>query len=326
MRNNREKYIFKEIKYNNIKDGNLLKYIALGFFDGVHIGHQALLKWCAEEAKLAGAISTVVLLDEHPEKVINRLNNYSLLTTLTEKIEKIRKLGIQQIIIFNFDEYFSKINAEYFIIEILLKKFNMGAVFAGYDYRFGFQKKGDIQLIKELAINYNFKSYVMHPKTIIDNQKISTTAIKEYIKKGDIAKANELLGYPYQVTGEVIHGDNRGNSVLSFPTANLKIEPGKLLPNNGVYIGFTHYKGRKYNSLINVGFKPTFKSEKENISVEVYIFNFGNDIYNKQIAISFIKRIRDERRFSDSSDLISQIKQDKLIADKYFNEHKQLNY
>ncbi|HAJ33792.1 MAG TPA: bifunctional riboflavin kinase/FMN adenylyltransferase [Candidatus Atribacteria bacterium] len=322
MKSREINYTYKEIKYSNTDDKSLLKYIALGFFDGIHRGHQALLKWCVEESKIAGAISTAVLFDEHPGKVINKINNYSLLSTLTEKIDKIREIGIQQIIVFNFDEYFSKIIAEDFLIEILLKKFNMGAVFAGYDYRFGFQKKGDIALIKQLGEFYNFKSFVMNPKTIKNGQKISTTAIKEYLKKGDIIKANKFLGYPYQIVGNVLHGDKRGNSVLSFPTANLEIEAGKLLPKNGVYLGFTYYKGQKYNSLINIGFKPTFNNENDKISVEVYIFDFAENIYNKRINISFIRRIRDEKRFTDHRDLVLQIKNDKIVADKYFKEHK----
>jgi len=322
MKSRRVNYNYKQIKYKNSDDKSLLKYIALGFFDGIHLGHQALLKWCVKEAKIAGAISTVVLFDEHPEKVINKIDNYSLLTTLSEKIDRIGEIGIQQIIVFNFDDDFSKIKAEDFIIEILLKKFNMGAVFTGYDYRFGFKKKGDITLLKQLGEFYNFKSYVMNPITIKNGQKISTTAIKEYFKKGNIRKANKLLGYNYQINGNVIHGDNRGDSVLSFPTANLEIEAGKLLPKNGVYLGFTYYEGQKYNSLINIGFKPTFKNENDNISVEVYIFDFTENIYNKRITISFIMRIRDEKRFAYHRDLVSQIKEDKIAADKYFKEYK----
>jgi riboflavin kinase/FMN adenylyltransferase len=320
--NKKNNYEYKQINYFNIYNKDMKKYIALGFFDGIHLGHQALLNWCVKKAKAAGAISTVILFDQHPEKVINKLNNYSLLTTLAEQIEKIRKKGIQKIIIFKFDENFSKIKAEEFIIEVLLKKFKMGAVFTGHDYHFGYQKKGDIALLKKLGEIYNFESYVMNSITMNSNQKISSTVIKDYLKNGDIEKANKLLGYHYQMRGKVIHGDNRGNSVLSFPTANLEIEPEKLLPKNGVYLGFTHYKGRKYNSLINIGFKPTFKLEKWNISVEVYIFNFRNDIYNKKVIISFIKRIRDEKKYNNARDLISQIKQDKLIADNYFNEHE----
>jgi riboflavin kinase / FMN adenylyltransferase len=322
MKNKWKYYTYKQIRYSNKDDKTFLKYIALGFFDGIHLGHQALLKWCVEESKNAGSISTVVLFDEHPKKVINKINNYSILTTLTEKIDKIKEIGIQQIIIFKFDKNFSQIMAEDFLIEILLKKFNMGAVFAGYDYHFGFQKKGDIELIKKLGEFYNFKSYIMNPKTIKGWGKISTTTIKECLKNGDIRRANKLLGYYYKIGGNVIHGDNRGNSVLSFPTANLKIEAGKLLPKNGVYLGITYYDGQKYKCLINIGLKPTFKKEKDRISVEVYLFDFAEDIYNKRINISFIKRIRDEKRFNDYSDLVSQIRKDKIVADKYFKEHK----
>jgi len=321
MKTIKNNHTYKKIKYG-IDNDDLKNYIALGFFDGIHLGHQALLKWCIKEAKLANATSTAILFDEHPEKVIKNYNNFHLLTTLKERIRRIRELGLQQIIIINFNDQFQKITAENFIIEILLKKFNMNAVFVGYNYSFGFQKKGDIKLIKELSNYYHFKSFIMKPETINEKQKISTTIIKENLIKGNIEKANKLLGYPYELNGEVVHGDKRGSTVLSFPTANLHLAKEKLIPKNGVYIAFVYSGGKKYNGLVNIGFKPTFRKKKDDTSVEIYIFNFCNDIYNKKISISLLKRIRDEKRFTDAGDLATQIKKDKIIAEKYFREYK----
>lgn len=321
MKTVKDNHTYKKIKYG-IDNDNLKNYIALGFFDGVHLGHQALLKWCVKEAELANAASTAILFDQHPEKIIKNYNNFYLLTTLKERVWRIRQLGLQQIIIINFNDKFQKITAENFIIEILLKKFNMGAVFVGYNYSFGFQKKGDIKLIKELSNYYNYKSYIMKPETIDEKQKISTTIIKENLIKGNIEKANKLLGYPYELTGKVIHGDNRGSTVLSFPTANLALAKEKLLPKNGVYIAFAYSGGKKYNSLVNIGYKPTFRKKKDGTSVEIYIFDFCDDIYNKKISISLLKRIRDEKRFKDARDLATQIKKDKIIAENFFREYK----
>jgi len=321
MKTIQDNHTYKKIKYG-IDHDNLKNYIALGFFDGIHLGHQALLKCCVKEARLANATSTAILFDEHPEKVIKNYNHFYLLTTLEERIRRIRQLGLQQIIIINFNENFQKITAENFIIKILLKKFNMRAVFVGYNYSFGFQKKGDIKLIKELSNHYNFKSYIMKPETIDEKQKISTTIIKENLIKGNIEKANKLLGYPYELNGEVIHGDNRGSTVLSFPTANLALAKEKMLPKNGVYIAFAYSEGKKYNGLVNVGFRPTFRKKKDDTSVEIYIFDFCDDIYNKKISISLLKRIRDEKRFTHARDLAAQIKKDKIIAENFFKEYK----
>ncbi len=321
MKTIKENHNYKKINFG-VDNNNLKNYIALGFFDGVHLGHQALLKWCVKEANLANATSTAILFDEHPEKVIKNYNNFYLLTTLEERIRRIRQLGIQQIIIINFNDKFQKITAEDFIIKILLKKFNMSAVFVGYNYNFGFQKKGDTKLIKELSNYYNFNSYIMEPETIDKKQKISTTIIKEHLIKGNIEKANKLLGYPYELNGEVIHGEKRGSTVLSFPTANLKLAKEKLIPKNGVYIAFAYSEGKKCNSLVNIGFRPTFRKTKDDTSVEIYIFDFCDDIYNKKIFISLLKRIRDEKNFTDASDLAAQIKKDKIIAEKFFREHE----
>ena len=316
----KSRYNHKKV-YQNINEKNLFTYIALGFFDGVHLGHQALLKLCVEKAEEAHALSTVILFDPHPEKVIHRLNYFPLLTPLKERIKQIKKVGIQQIIIINFTYEFQKINAENFITQILIKKFNMGAVFVGYNYHFGFQKKGDTVLIERLSLHYNFKSYIMDPTLLNGKKKISSTIIKEQFKKGNIEKANQMLGYHYQLTGKVIHGDKRGNAILSYPTANLAVPREKLLPKNGVYIAFVSFEGKRYRGLANIGYKPTFGQKQKEISVEIYIFDFSNDIYNKRISISLLKKIRDEKIFANAGDLVLQIKKDKIFADIFFREY-----
>ncbi len=310
-----------KIVYQNSNRKNLLAYIALGFFDGVHLGHQALLKLCVEKAEAAHAISTVILFNPHPDKVIYRLHSFYLLTPLKEKIERMKQLGIQQVIIIDFTDEFQKITAENFITQVLIEKFNMEAVFVGYNYHFGFQKRGDSNLIKRLSRDYHFKSYIMDPKLLNGKQKISSTIIKELLKKGDVEKANQLLGYHYQLTGKVIHGEKRGNAVLSFPTANVDITQEKLLPGNGVYIAFAHIKGKRYHGLVNIGHNPTFGQKLNRVSVEIYIFDFNDDIYNRKISISLLKKIRDEKIFDDTGDLILQIKKDKIIADVFFQEY-----
>lgn len=302
----------------------LNSYIALGFFDGVHLGHQSLLKLCLEKAKKDNAISTVVLLDPHPEVVIYKKNNFTLLSTLPERIEQIKNIGIERIIILKFSEELKNIDGEYFVKEILLNKFNMSAVFVGYDYHFGHKKNGNVDLIKILSEKYNFDYYVLGPINIDNNQIISSTIIKELIKTGDIEKANQYLGYPYQLNGNVIHGYRRGTNILSYPTANMDVAPEKLLPQNGVYITYIDIKGDRYQGLVNIGVKPTFQNkthDNDNISIEVHIFNFNRNIYNEKISLSLLKKVRDELKFNDHKSLMLQIRRDIIDAEKYFNDH-----
>ncbi len=309
----------QNISKNIVKEKSAT-YISLGFFDGVHLGHQALLNSCLDKAKESHAISTVILFDPHPEKVIRQLKYFPLLTPLPEKIQKIKQVGIQQIIVIDFTDEFQKISPEDFIIEILLKKFNMRAVFVGYNYHFGYQKKGNTNLIKELSCIYQFQSHIISPIKLNGGQKISSTIIKEYILKGEIEKANQLLGYSYQLTGKVIHGEKRGKSVLSLPTANIDIEKEKLLPKRGVYIALANIEGKKYRGLVNVGIKPTFLESQQNTSVEIYMFDFDDNIYGKKMSILLLKRIRDEKKFNNIGDLTRQIEKDKIIANDYFQE------
>ncbi len=322
------------VSYNNLvrddlsNNDNLSTYIALGFFDGVHLGHQALFKLCTDKAKSSNSISAAVLLDPHPETIVNNIDNFSLLTTLEEKIKQIKSCGIERIYVLNFSEELKRINGEDFVKEILLEKFHMSAVFVGYNYHFGYQKKGDINLIKLLSEKYNFKYYILEPIRTDDGQIISSTFIKELLKKGDIEKANQLLGYSYQISGRVIHGDKRGGEILSFNTANVEVTGKKLLPQNGVYIALVEIEGNKLPALANIGVKPTFQDKLSNksntISLEAHIFNFKKDIYYQNVTVSLLKRLRDEKRFTDARKLAQQIRKDKLSADIFFRKQNNI--
>lgn len=313
------KYLYKN---RSLFSEQLLSYVSLGFFDGVHLGHQALLKRCREEAKRDKALSTVILLDPHPEKIVNKNNSFPLLTTLSERVKLIENMGIDQVIALDFTDEFKETNAEDFI-RILINKFHMAAVFVGYDYHFGCQKKGDINLIKLLSEKYKFKYYILNPIKINDKTIISSTIIRQLLTSGDLENANKLLGYFYQIRGKVVYGAGRGSRFLSFPTANLKIPPEKLLPKNGVYIALVEVEEQKYQGLVNIGVKPTFQPKTslklEDASVEVHILNFAKNIYNRIITISLIKKIREEKRFSNTEELSQQINNDKLRALEFFS-------
>ncbi len=296
-------------------------YIALGFFDGVHIGHQALLKSCIEKAKAAQAVSTVLLLEPHPNKIVKELNHFYLLTPLPERIAMIKQLGIQQIILIDFTTEFQLISAEDFITRMLLDQFQMRAVFVGYNYHFGYQKKGDVTMIEKLSRKYHFRYYVIEPIKTDEDVSISSTIIKEQLERGNIIQANQWLGYPYKITGKVIHGDNRGAKILSIPTANIDLPEEKMLPKNGIYVALAEIGNETYQCLVNIGTKPTFQQKLKKAEVEVHIFDFHDNIYLKEISVSLLKRIRDEKKFSRVEDLMMQINQDKLIANAFFQEN-----
>lgn len=302
----------------NMKGEKVLRYIALGFFDGVHLGHQALLKLCVEEAIKDHAISTVILFEPHPEKVIHEIKDFYLLTPIQERIKRIKQAGIQEIIVIDFNKPFQKITAENFMTNVLIEQLNMGAVFVGYNYHFGYQKKGDAHLIKKLSQVHHFKSHILEPVRLNKGQKISSTIIKDYIRSGDIEKANRLLGYYYQLSGKVIHGEKRGKSVLSFPTANIDVHKDKLLPKNGVYVALSVFRGKKYQGLVNIGTKPTFGEKRGKPSIEMYIFDFHNSIYNVPITILLLKKVREEIGFNHFIELKEQIRKDKWVAQKFF--------
>lgn len=314
------------VNNNFFNSENKLSYIALGFFDGVHLGHQSILSLCVDMAKKDNAVSSVILLDPHPKIIANKIDNLYFLTTLEEKVRHIKDLGINKVYVLNFSEKLKKVSGEDFIKKVLLNKFHMGAVFVGYNYHFGYQKKGDINLIKLLAKNYNFKHFILEPVKTDDGTIISSTLIRKLIREGDLEKANRMLGYPYYIGGEVVHGHKRGKNILSFPTANIKFPSEKLLPKNGVYVALVEIDGIKYQGLVNIGFRPTFQNEmisiREEISVEAHIFNYEIDIYKKKIRAFLLKRIRDEQKFVDTTSLTQQIRKDELVAHVFFKNNK----
>ena len=309
--------IIRKYNYTQLNNSTKSNYIALGFFDGIHLGHQALLYRCKQKAKKDQALSSVILFNPHPEKIIHQMKHFFLLTPLKEKIQFIKQTGIDQIILIHFNKIFQKISAENFVGRVLSKHLNMKAVFLGYNYHFGYKKRGDIHLIEQLSNVYHYQYLILNP-VLSNNEHISSTRIKKLLNNGCIEKANQMLGYYYQLSGKVIQGDHRGGPVLSFPTANIQIHPKKLIPHNGIYLAKTRINDHAYQGLVNIGFKPTFYPNQKNKTIEMNIFDFNQDIYGKTIHIELLKKIRNEKKFSSTQQLKSQMMQDKKIAEKLF--------
>ena len=294
------------------------RYIALGVFDGVHLGHQKLIKLTVDKAKKNDGISIVVTFDPHPDKIINPESDISFLTTLEERINLIKDLDVDIFLIIKFDNKMSKMLPENFLSNILANGLQTKELFVGFNYKFGFQGKGNIDFLREYGKLYKLKTNILKPM-VINNAIISSTIIKDYIKSGEIGKAKKLLGHDITISGRVISGKGRGRKLLNFATANIETSWDKILPANGVYLVEIKIDDEKYYGLMNIGFKPTFKETER--TIEVHIINFNKKIYNKKVVVNIFQRIRDEKYFKHPNLLKKQIEEDILIASKIINKN-----
>ncbi len=289
------------------------RYIALGVFDGVHLGHQKLIKLTADNAKKNNGISIVVTFDPHPDKVINPRSNVFLLTTLEERISLVRKLDIDIFLIIGFNKIISKMLPEDFIADILVNSLQTKELFVGFNYKFGFQGKGDTDTLIKYGKLYKIKTNILKP--IVSNSTvISSTIIKDYFSQGKIEKVKKMLGHNITISGKVVSGKGRGRKLLNFATANIEIPPDKAIPVNGVYLVEIKIDNNKYCGLMNIGIKPTFKETER--TMEVHIIDFNRAIYNKEVVVNILQKIRDEKYFSHPNLLKKQIEEDILTAQK----------
>jgi riboflavin kinase/FMN adenylyltransferase len=281
--------------------------VGLGNFDGLHIGHMALINTLIRECRLNGLDSIVYTFNKHPENILRKKLITPLLLTEEKKIALLSEISLDYLYFDEFNENFSRLSPEEFIRDVLIKKLHIKLAVVGYDYRFGYKGQGDIPLLKELGKKYGFRVIVI-PAIKSDNKVVSSTKIREYIKDGELETSYKLLGRNYSITAEVVSGRRIGNTI-GFPTANIHPERFLVLPANGVYITKTMLDGKLYNSMTNVGYNPTFEDVKEK-TVETHILDFNGDIYGKKIEVFFLKKIRDERKFKNVEGLKAQIAKD----------------
>ncbi|MCJ7657182.1 MAG: bifunctional riboflavin kinase/FAD synthetase [Candidatus Atribacteria bacterium] len=294
------------------------RYIALGVFDGVHLGHQKLIKLTSDKAKKNDGISIVVTFDPHPDKIINPESNVFLLTTLEERVNLIGDLDVDVFLIIRFNNMMSKMSPEDFISEILVNSLGVKELFVGFNYKFGFQGNGNTDVLRKYGKLYRFKTNILKP-IVVNNTIISSTIIKEYIKLGEIEKAKKLLGHDITISGRVISGKGRGRKLLNFATANIETQPDKILPVNGVYLVEIKIDNKKYYGLMNIGIKPTFKETER--TIEVHIINFNKKIYRKKVVVNILQKIREEKYFNHPDLLKKQIEDDILTAHKIISKY-----
>ena len=302
------------IKYSkNIILPKKKRYIALGVFDGVHLGHQKLIKLTVDKARKNDGISIVATFDPHPDIIINPEINVFLLTTLEERISLIKDLNVDIFLIIKFTKTISKMSPEDFISKILVDSLQVKELFVGFNYKFGFCGRGNADVLREYSKLYKFKTNILKPISV-RNSIISSTRIKEHIKLGEIEKAIKLLGHEITISGRVISGKGRGRKLLNIATANIETTSDKIIPVNGVYLVGIKIDNNKYYGLMNIGIKPTFKETER--TIEVHIINFNKKIYNQKVVVSILQRIREEKYFSNANLLKKQIENDILIAHK----------
>lgn len=281
--------------------------IALGHFDGVHRGHQQVINKAVSTAKEQGLASAVMTFDPHPKVILGHGEQYThCLTPLPTKIELFEELGVDYVFVVRFDLEFAAITPKAFV-EQLLRELNVVHVAVGFDFRFGAKGAGTPEVLAQLC-----EPNIMVDKVeafMIDDAKVSSTIIRQYLEEGNIEQANHLLGRNFQVEGVVVQGDQRGRTI-GFPTANLRLDAPYLTIRLGVYAIIAHLGDRTYYGVLNHGMKPTFYAEDIVPVMEAHLFDFSEDIYGEHMTVEFVKFIRPEQRFAGITELIAQINKD----------------
>lgn len=286
--------------------------VTIGNFDGVHKGHQALLNNIINKAKEINGTSVAVTFEPHPIRVLKTNNHPPLITIYEQKLELLEKTGIDVLISIPFTKEFAAIGAKSFVEDLLVKKIGMKAMVVGKDYSFGKKREGNIEMLKEFSDRLGFEVIVPEWITPPDvDERISSTKVREIISSGKVEKAPGLLGRHYQIRGRVVAGRDRGGKLLGCPTANLNLLD-ELCPETGVYAVTVESEKGLFNGVANIGYSPTFDDHL--FTIEVHILDFNDDIYNKDIRVNLIQKLRDEVKFSGIDELSKQIEKDILEA------------
>jgi riboflavin kinase/FMN adenylyltransferase len=296
------------------KDFNSIKEIpnpvlTIGTFDGVHIGHQKIIDQLNEEAAKIGGESVLFTFFPHPRMILfPESHGLKLIQTQKEKLEKLERMGLQNIIVFPFTFEFSRLSALEFVRDILVNQLQVKKLVIGYDHQFGKNREGTIDFLKDISETYKF-TVVEIPPQLINNVNVSSTKIREAIVNGDVELANGFLGEPFQLSGEVVRGNALGRTI-GYPTANIKVDSElKLIPGNGVYAVKVKVKEQWLNGMLNIGVRPTL-TQTNAITIEVNIFDFAEDIYGEYLTVQFLSKWRDEKKFDGITELKEQLKKD----------------
>jgi riboflavin kinase / FMN adenylyltransferase len=294
--------------------------VAIGVFDGVHLGHQQVIRQTIADAQQHGAVSVAITFDRHPNAVVAPDRNPPLIYSLLQKLRVIASLGIDATFLINFDQNFSRISGEQFIRDLVRDFGQIHSICVGSNFTFGYKRGGNVALLKNLGQELKFTVHGLAAVSL-DGQSVSSTRIREAIVRGDLDGASQMLGRPYSVAGLVMHGDQLGRQ-LGFPTANLDLGQ-RVLPANGVYAvqaqvlerstpdnQILRSAGPIYSAALNLGVRPTLSDREPQFRAEVHLIDFDGDLYGRELELTFVEKLRDEMRFPGLEDLKAQIMRD----------------
>ncbi|KUK32681.1 MAG: Riboflavin biosynthesis protein RibF [Thermoanaerobacterales bacterium 50_218] len=298
--------------------------VALGNFDGVHLGHRRLLREMVVSCRGEGNVPSVFLFNPHPQKVLSPERAPRMLLDLEKKLDLLESLGVEVVFVVPFNEAVASLTPYQFVKEILVNRLKVLGVYVGFNYRFGKSASGTPEELTNYGKKYGFFVKVLSP-VVVDGVVVSSSNIRRALERGDILQAKKLLGYWPLIRGRVVRGDGRGR-LLGFPTTNICVDPDLLLPLSGVYAGCAYLEGRSYPAVLNIGKCPTFRETGE-ITVEAHLLEYEGCAYGKTIEVELYQRLRGERKFSDSSGLVEQIRKDidealAICKPVIYTEHK----
>ncbi|GET46963.1 bifunctional riboflavin kinase/FAD synthetase [Capnocytophaga felis] len=291
--------------------------ITIGTFDGVHLGHRKIIKKLVETAKNQDLLATIFTFFPHPRMVVHQDSELKLIHTLDEKKHVLKSLGINQLVVCPFNDSFSKMSAETFVEDLLVKRLKAKKVIIGYDHRFGRNRTADISDMRKFGEKYGFEVEEI-PAQEVNEVSVSSTKIRKAISEGDIKTAWEYLGVPFCISGKVIHGLKIGRTI-SYPTANIQVkESYKLIPKDGIYLVYSFFNGKKTYGMMSIGKNPTI--EGKGATIEVHYFDFDEDIYGNDVTIYFLERLRNEQKFESVEKLKEQLQIDEATSRKLIKQ------
>lgn len=280
--------------------------LAIGFFDGVHLGHQQIIRQTIADARQHDSIALVLTFDKHPNAIVAPEKTPPLIYSLPQKLRAIQSLGIADILLIEFNKPFSRQTGEEFV-RVLARDFGkIHSICVGANFAFGHKRSGNVVLLKKLGDELHFQVHGLSAVSL-DGQAVSSTRVRELIRAGNLDDASQMLGRPYAICGTVVVGDKLGRG-LGFPTANLDVA-GLVLPPNGVYAAVTKHEGRLYRAALNIGIRPTVTSGRQ-LRVEAHLLDFDGDLYGRELEIEIGEKLRDEKKFGSPRELKEQIAKD----------------
>lgn len=292
--------------------------VTIGTFDGMHLGHQKIIKQLIKAAKDINGETVLITFYPHPRSIINAAEPVKLLQNQNEKIAKLRALGLDHLLVLPFTSEFSKLTAVDFVKTILMANLNCHSLVLGYDHHFGNNREGNLSFLQANATKFNLQ-IIEIPAKEIDAIKISSTKIRNSLIEGEIETANSFLGYPYEINGVVIHGHQLGRTI-GFPTANVAVSDiNKLIPKSGVYAIKAVILSQTVFGMLNIGTNPTVQ-DSSSLNIEAHLFDYDRDIYGESITLQLITYIRTEQTFNSVNELTKQLKQDEIFVRNYFSK------